>query len=297
VCSPRDFGCLPAAKQAIAEDAVKRGKDFRIVSHRGTTVNLERRTVFGPTIDSLHFNAALHDTVYRSSLVSRASRVAEIGVGSGFLLCSMIGALTRRPLDIVGNDIDPAAVATAERNVRHTLYVAPAGVDVRLECDAHTLERLPTRGIDLLLSNPPYIPERQYSGENAYSGTRVIEPLVMDHAPRVLAPGGVAVILYSSLASAAVRRCLANSPLVPIPLAPGRRVPLDLREVGSDPSWVALLRRDHGLEETLDDPSHAYWHTLHMLALCRPQDREVAAELRALVIGNGTHTQLQGGIS
>jgi tRNA1(Val) A37 N6-methylase TrmN6 len=289
VCSPRDFGSLPAAKQAIAEDAIKRGKDFRIVSHRGTIVSLDDRTVFGPTIDSLYFNAVLHDTVYRSSVALSARRVAEIGVGSGFLLCSLISALPSRPLDVVGSDIDPSAIATAERNVRHAIDAAQEwpGIRVRMARDARVLEHLPAGGVDLLVSNPPYIPERQYAGDNAYSGTRVIESLLVEHGPRVLAPGGVAVFLYSSLALPAVHRCLERSPLVPIRLAPARRVPLDLREVGSDPVWIDLLRREHGLEETLDDASHAYWHSLHMLALCRPTDHDRIAEIAALAARNG----------
>jgi hypothetical protein len=213
--------------------------------------------------------------------------VAEIGVGSGFLLCSMIRALSRRPLSVVGSDIDEVAIATARANVEYLLDEASVhvGVDVRLERDARMLQRVPAESLDVLLSNPPYIPERSYAGENAYSGTRVIAAFMLDHGPRVLAPGGVAVMLYSSLASVAVAAYLERSPLVAIPLAPGRRVPFDVRDVGSDPAWMALLRREHGLEETLVDPAYVNWHTLHVLALCRAEDLELAEELRALAGG------------
>jgi SAM-dependent methyltransferase len=289
VCSPRDFGSLPAAKQGIAEDAIKRGKDFRVVQHRGTTVQLRHRSVFGPAIDSVYYNAALHETVYRSELAGRARRVAEIGVGSGFLLSSVASSLPQRPLQLFGSDIDPRALETARRNVGFALAdtSAPDDVEVRLEQDANLLEQLPSAGIDLLLTNPPYIPERRFDGDNPYSGTRVIEAFVAEQGPRVLAPGGVAVVLYSSLAAHAMAEQLARSPLVPVPLAAPRRVPLDLREVGRDAGWIELLRREHGLESTLGDPAHAYWHTLYVIALCRPEDAALVDELRTLAAANG----------
>jgi Methyltransferase small domain len=283
VCSPRDFGALPTTKQAIAEDLVKRGKDFRIVAHHDTTVELADRAVFGPAIDSVHFNAVLHRTLYRSRVVEQAARIVEIGVGSGFLFCSLIQALRQRPLEVVGSDVQASALATTRRNVNQTLARIPSAeqVHVRLEQCANLLERLPAGGIDLLLSNPPYIPERRPSGGTAYSGTAVVESLIARHAPRVLARGGVAVLLYSSLAAAAVQRSLEQSPLTPVVLGPSRRVPLDLREVSSDPAWIEMLLQHHGLEQTLDDPAHAYWHTLHVIALCRPEDEDLVVELGA----------------
>jgi hypothetical protein len=222
-------------------------------------------------------------------LAARAHRVAEVGVGSGFLLSSVLGALRCRPLQVDGSDIILPAVETARRNVRFAVAEAPArdAIDVRIEQDPDLLRRLPSRALDLLLTNPPYIPERRYTGENGYSGTRVIEAFIVAHAPRVLASGGVAVVLYSSLAAETVNGALARAPLVPIPLAAPRRVPLDLREISSDAAWTELLERDHGLEVTLDDPSHVYWHTLHVIALCRPEDAAITAELRELAAANG----------
>jgi hypothetical protein len=289
VCSPRDFGGLPATKQAIAEDLVKRGKDFRVVSHRGTTIGLASRAVFGPAIDSLHFNAVLHRTVYRSAAIRRARRVAEIGVGSGFLVCSLLGSLPRRPLRIVGSDIDASAIATTWHNVRRALRTTPSAdaIEFTLECDPNVLKRLPPGEVDLLICNPPYIPEHHGRPANPVSGTELIESAIADHLPRVLAPGGVAVVLHSSLAAAGVGRALARSALVPVTLAAGKRVPLDLREVGADPAWVEMLLHERGLEQTLDNPSYAYWHTLHITALCRPDDRALIDELETLAMSNG----------
>lgn len=285
VCSPRDFGELPATKQAIAEDLVKRGKDFRVVAHRGTSAGIGHRAVFGPTIDTVYLNSVLHDTVFRSSLVETVSRVAEIGTGSGFLLCSLLESLRARPLELSASDIEGLAIETARANVAWALArVGRAdSVRVHLERTSELLERLPSASVDLLISNPPYIPERQYAGENAYSGTRVIESVVSDHGPRVVARGGVAIVLFSSLAEAPMRDCLRRSPWVPVALAPARRVPLDLREVLRDPVWMQMLRRTtDGLEETLDDTSYLHWHGLHVLALCHPQDRSLIAELQDL---------------
>jgi methylase of polypeptide subunit release factors len=110
------------------------------------------------------------------------------------------------------------------------------------------LGSLPTASVDLLVTNPPYIPEYDPASPNPYGGTAVLEDMLLGNGPRVLSPHGAMILLYSSLSERAMKQYLERTSLVSIPLGEPRRVPLDLREVVGDPRWMLHLK-DHGLEE------------------------------------------------
>ncbi|NLX48717.1 MAG: methyltransferase [Methanospirillum sp.] len=116
-------------------------------------------------------------------------RVLEVGTGSGHIAASLGGRAAR----VVALDLNPHAVQAARAR----------GVEV-LRTDLFAGVRGP---FDLVLFNPPYLPtmpdERlddwlEYALDGGTDGRRTIARFLND-LPRVLASGGRAMLLVSSL--------------------------------------------------------------------------------------------------
>ena len=103
----------------------------------------------------------------------QGGRVLDLGVGSG---CILLTVLAERP-DAVGEgvDISAAALAVAARNAE------ALGVEARVALVEGGWEGAPAETVDLVLSNPPYIPAEQMGA---------LSPEVIDHDPHLaLTPG------------------------------------------------------------------------------------------------------------
>jgi len=100
----------------------------------------------------------------------RGARVVDVGTGSGCVAISL--SLERPDLRVIGVDISVAALTVAKRNRdRLSARVAFAASDL-LEAVQH---------IDLIVSNPPYIPA---------ADIETLQTEVKDHEPRIaLTPG------------------------------------------------------------------------------------------------------------
>lgn len=142
-------------------------------------------TVYQPAEDSALLAAAAAETVGGDDLVF------EVGVGSGWVAERVAAETGAR---VVGDDLSPAACAEA----------AGRGVEV---LRANLLDPVSDRAVDVVLCNPPYLPtppEAEWDDpmEAALSGgpegRRVVDPF-LDDVGRVLAPGGRALLLVSTL--------------------------------------------------------------------------------------------------
>lgn len=121
----------------------------------------------------------------------KAPRVLDVGTGSGAI--ALAYKAHRPEAEVWATEVDPAALALAEENARRL------GLEVRF---------LPLpltgglRGLDLILSNPPYLPEayrkeapKELAHENPLAlyageeGLSVARPLVRE-AREALRPGG-----------------------------------------------------------------------------------------------------------
>ena len=98
-------------------------------------------------------SAALHGPA--SSSV-RSWRVVDVGTGSGCLAVTL--ALELSGVDVLATDISEPALAVAQRNATR---LGAAGT-VRFVCTS-LLEGV-APGLDLIVSNPPYVPEAYRSG-------------------------------------------------------------------------------------------------------------------------------------
>ena len=130
-----------------------------------------------------------------SSPDERPWRVVDVGTGSGCLAVTL--ALEMPGVDILATDISDRALAVAQRNAERL----GAGNRVRFLCTSLLHGVAP--GIDLIVSNPPYVPERYSSGLSSevrdyepaeavfggHDGFELIRAL-LDQAAARLAPGG-----------------------------------------------------------------------------------------------------------
>ncbi len=131
-------------------------------------------------------------------LVARPSpRILEIGVGSGCIIVSLLANC--EDATGTGTDVSKVAIETARRNAeRH-------GVDGRLELvEADVYSGLDAGRFDLIVSNPPYVPEkdmatlqeevRRFEPRSALTdegdGLTIIRRIV-ERAPDRLVPGGL----------------------------------------------------------------------------------------------------------
>ncbi len=113
------------------------------------------------------------DILRANGLDTRATRIADIGIGSGALLVTLLAELPRALG--TGTDVSEAALAVAALNAERL------GVAGRTNfCHTRGLEDCAQR-FDLIVSNPPYI---------ASGAIASLEPEVRDYDPRIALDGG-----------------------------------------------------------------------------------------------------------
>jgi len=142
-------------------------------------------------------DAVVYQPAEDSGLLAEAAvaeahgRVLEVGTGSGWVAQQVA---EERGLDVVGSDLNPhAARQASERGVEGVVadLLAPFRADA----------------FDTVCFNPPYLPTdpdnewddwMEHALSGGESGRELIEPF-LDDVGRVLAPGGVVLLLVSSL--------------------------------------------------------------------------------------------------
>jgi len=118
----------------------------------------------------------LVDLVLKSPQVRDAAKplVVDVGTGSGCIILSL--AKEMRDGVFVGLDISPDALALSKENAAFT------GLESRvLFAESDGCGEFDPASVDVLVSNPPYIPSRVVDG---------LEPHIRDHEPRLALDGG-----------------------------------------------------------------------------------------------------------
>lgn len=120
------------------------------------------------------------------SRLSRGGRVLDLGVGSGCILLSVLAE--RDDASGVGVDLSPKALAVARRNAE------AVGVSGRASFVEGSWDAPLEGSFDLVLSNPPYIPEHDVAG---------LAVDVRGYDPRMaLTPGGDGLDPYRAILAA-----------------------------------------------------------------------------------------------
>lgn len=118
----------------------------------------------------------LVDLVLKSDHVRQTPKplVVDVGTGTGCIILSLAQEL--RDGVFVGLDISPEALSLAKENAAGT------GLENRvLFAESDGCGEFDPASVDVLVSNPPYIPSRVVDG---------LEPHVRDHEPRLALDGG-----------------------------------------------------------------------------------------------------------
>jgi release factor glutamine methyltransferase len=152
-----------------------------------------------------------------STSAGRRRRVVDVGTGSGCLAVTL--ALEMSGVDVLATDISERALAIAQRNAIRL----GAGERVRFVC-TNLLEGV-APGIELIVSNPPYVPDRYRTGLSSEvrdyepaeavfggrDGFELIRALLQQSAVR-LAAGGQLLMEFGAGQDDEVRAVVAEYP-------------------------------------------------------------------------------------
>jgi release factor glutamine methyltransferase len=174
-----------AVRRRLAHEPVSRILGKRAFYGREFIVTPE---VLDPRPDTEAVVDLALDVVKSSELSGCALSIADIGTGSGILIATMLAELPNARG--VATDISPAALEVARLNAERLgvadriSFVATSGLD---GCSVP---------VDLLISNPPYIPKDEIAG---------LEPEVRDFDPLLALDGGIdGLDVYREIARNAV---------------------------------------------------------------------------------------------
>jgi release factor glutamine methyltransferase len=176
------------------------------------------------------------------ALVPRADLIYDIGTGSGCLAVAL--ALEYPEARVIASDISGAALAVAKRNAERHL------VTDRLVF-IHGSELPRGNRVDLIVSNPPYVPESERDtlppevrdfepAEALFAGADGLSVIrwIVDAAPALLAPDGWLIFECGAGQDAAIREMMAR--------APGLQL-VDIRpDLSGVPRTVVSRRSSHG---------------------------------------------------
>ena len=118
------------------------------------------------------------ETLVEAALASigdktRRLRIADLGTGSGALLAALLHELP--DAEGIGTDVSLAALAVARENCRRL------GFSGRASFAACDFGAALGGGLDLVVSNPPYVPQPEWDG---------LDPEARDHDPKLALDGG-----------------------------------------------------------------------------------------------------------
>lgn len=163
-------------------------------------------SVYEPREDSLLLAAALErmmedkniKAVLESNKLRPSSKnkfmlkVLEIGCGSGLL--SIIAA--KNGCEVLAADIDSAAVECAKRNTElNEVKIKPIQSDL--------FQNIPIKKFDMIVFNPPYLPEEQTEESRAWAGGKSLEVIsrFVKEAKAHLELNGRVLVVISSLSN------------------------------------------------------------------------------------------------
>jgi methylase of polypeptide subunit release factors/predicted Rossmann-fold nucleotide-binding protein len=231
----------------------------RLYEVDGVSLRMSRtqcEAIWGPSIET-----ALLLDVLRAHVADGRQPASVLNVGSGAGLVGLWLA-AHTGADVVGLDLDPDAVLCANANA------AGPGDGERLRFvvgDFH--EHAPGRPVDLLVSNPPYLPHPDgvAAAASAVCGVELLLA-VLRNGPGILAPGGVGYVALSSCSRADPRVAAALERPSGTERVSTRPTPFKVSEVFHDPAWLQFLLDSGGLTRR-DGAGYAYWHDVEIWRL------------------------------
>jgi release factor glutamine methyltransferase len=118
----------------------------------------------------------LVERVLKSEVWSHATRIADIGTGTGAIILSLANAARGTDKRFTAVDLSPDALSLARENAQ-----ALGLEDVVTFVEGNGASVLEPGAYDIIVSNPPYIASRVVDG---------LPKLILDHEPRLALDGG-----------------------------------------------------------------------------------------------------------
>ena len=251
----------------------------RLVWHRDVLVHVDRREeprVFGPSIDTLHLAELIANRYVELPLGEQPARVLELGTGSGQLAASVLRNLPGVER-LTGFEIDPTSAQCTYRNWQINTEDRPGVLTNKgaLVVGAFRPDLL-AGGYDLVICNPPYIPEdpavsRAAPREvrhGAVAGLELLEAL-LSASTDLVSPGGSLLIMVSSVTPR--EYLLTPEGFTPdwVWGAEGMSVLFEVEAVFARPAWLQRLVDSGGLTH----PGDYYEHRLHAVWLTRTEEQ------------------------
>jgi methylase of polypeptide subunit release factors len=249
----------------------------KIIFHRGVLTHVDRRVdldVFGPSIDTLVMSEVIvRDLIQSQSEKKEVRRALEVGTGSGLLSCCIAQHLATLK-ELYCLDTDTRAIACTTRNMSTALSQPGVGrPEVTYETGSYKPKAF--RNFDLVVCNPPYIPEppdnqhlRSSSREylKAVAGTDLLLSIV-ESLPNLLSSQGCLLLMLSSLCLRDIMPRIAGKFRMERPYGrAGIEVVFDVEAVLSSDYWRNWLVRERRL---IAKNKRTYAHVLHPVWLYR----------------------------
>ncbi len=151
------------------------------------------------------------ETLVAAALERPFARVLDLGTGTGCLLLTLLAE--RAEAQGLGTDISGPALALAAKNAR-ALGLAARAAFLRTDWTAGIPA---SAAADLVVSNPPYLAEREIAG---------LAPELAAHEPRAaLTPGGDGLAAYAAIAAGLGRILLPGGRAI-LEVGPGQAEPV-----------------------------------------------------------------------
>lgn len=183
--------------------------------------------------------------------VDGARRILDIGTGTGLIALMLAQRAPAAQIDAL--EIDPAAVAQAQQNVRASPWAD------RVRVHACALQAWQAAPYDLIVSNPPFFPPGLPSSSLARDQARATLTLthedLLQHALRLLAPAGCLALVWPCAVAERCRPTVAalgfsvqqQVQLIPCPgKAPNRFLWLLSRDKHYESCSDLLIRTENG---------------------------------------------------
>lgn len=251
----------------------------RLVWHRDVLVHVDRREeprVFGPSIDTLHLAELIAARYGGLAEHEHPARVLELGTGSGFLATGVLRNL-RGVKNLTGIELDASAAFCTHRNWRVNTMDLAGFIEKTALVVAPFRAELAPGGYDLVICNPPYIPDEPDAGQrddvdgrhHAVAGLELLDD-VLAASHDLVRPGGEILLVVSSVTP----RSYVASPEGFDATWPwgedGTPVLFEVESVFARPALLQSLAEAGGLSAPAQADKY-YEHRLHAVWLTRPE--------------------------
>jgi hypothetical protein len=194
----------------------------------------------------------------------------EVGVGGGAIAKTLLRA-TPNLVELIVTDISPYALLCAQRNIGPVLSPHQS-LHLYLGKGVRNLNA----GVDLMVVNPPYIPQLgQASPEDPYRGTGLLREIVERGATLLNPnnPDASICMILSNLADRDLHAAIQTFPGFTVQrLGAPFDAPLKILAVNENRDWIEFLIREHGLR-TAPPPGvegrFPFWHSISTWILRR----------------------------